>query len=249
MARKINEWLDEAVAKYEELSIGLLGHVAFFRDPPRPQFLDPNYFFSPADGVIIYQEVVEEDGHFLEVKGEQYTIADLLQTQDINDVLPCLVVGVFMTFYDVHVNRLPYGGRLQYEFMDPVNSRNLPMLMVEKGIKEGHVDTDEMTYLKVNERVLNTIYSPKLDYTYHVLQIADKDVSAIVPFDTEQNSYFTQNERFGMIRWGSQVDLILPMDGRFKFEFVNEVTDHVEAGIDPLVKIHPQGNHTFVLPR
>jgi phosphatidylserine decarboxylase len=249
MARTIDQWLDEHVAKYEEYSIAQLGHEKFFRDPARPQFIDSNLFFSPADGIIIYQQMVEEDGKFLEVKGEQYTLSDLLQTSDVKDILPCLVVGVFMSFFDCHVNRIPYGGRLQYEFLEPISSRNLPMLLVEKGIKEGRVDTDELTYLKYNERVLNTIYSPKLDYTYHVLQIADKDVSAIVPFDVDQNGYFTQNERFGMIRWGSQVDLILPLDGRFKFHLVNKVTDHVEAGVDPLVRLEFLDDHKVMLPK
>jgi len=48
---------------------------------------------------------------------------------------------------------------------------------------------------------------------------------------------FAQNERFSLIRWGSQVDLILPLDERFDFELCLEDHMHVEAGLDKLIKI------------
>ena len=55
----------------------------------------------------------------------------------------------------------------------------------------------------------------------------------------DQNEIFAQNERFSFIRWGSQVDLVLPLDDRFDFKTLQNVTDHVEAGVDPLVEIKP----------
>jgi len=84
----------------------------------------------------------------------------------------------------------------------------------------------------------NKIYSPSLDYTYYLIQIGDEDVSVISHFTNKQNDLFTQNERFSLIRWGSQVDLVLPLDNRYDFELVLEDTMHVNAGLDKLVKIN-----------
>ena len=57
-------------------------------------------------------------------------------------------------------------------------------------------------------------------------------------FTTDQNEVFSQNERFSLIRWGSQCDLILPLDDRFNFELQVDDTNHVNAGLDKLVKIN-----------
>jgi phosphatidylserine decarboxylase len=143
-----------------------------------------------------------------------------------------------MSFYDVHINRIPYGGVLTYKPLDPIESTNKPMLAVEKDILNAAINPNNMDYLKFNERMYNKIYVPSLDYTYHLVQIADEDVNVIAPFTNQQNDVFAQNERFSLIRWGSQVDLVLPLDERFDFELVLEDTMHVNAGLDKLVKIN-----------
>jgi phosphatidylserine decarboxylase len=142
-----------------------------------------------------------------------------------------------MSFYDVHINRIPYGGYLSYKPIDAIESTNKPMLATEKDIFNGKINPANLEYLKYNERMWNKIYSPSIDYTYYLIQIADEDVNVIVPFTTDQNDLFAQNERFSLIRWGSQVDLILPLDERFDFELCLEDYMHVEAGLDPLIKI------------
>ena len=52
-----------------------------------------------------------------------------------------------------------------------------------------------------------------------------------------QVNQFSQNERFSQIRYGSQVELIVPLSERFEFEFIQDTGVHVEAGLDPLIKI------------
>jgi phosphatidylserine decarboxylase len=111
------------------------------------------------------------------------------------------------------------------------------MLAVEKDILNKVVNPNNMEYLKYNERMWNKIYSPSLDYTYYLIQIADEDVNVIAPFTNSQHDVFAQNERFSLIRWGSQVELVLEIDERFDFELCQEDHMHVQAGIDPLVKI------------
>ena len=237
MAKSLKQWINTDVAKAEKLGVTKLSTEFFFRDPPRPNFIDHEHFYSPADGVILYQKYINDPTEaIVEIKGINYTLQDVMGDPDYNQ--PSLVIGVFMSFYDVHINRIPYGGVLKYKRLDPIESTNKPMLAIEKDILNKTINPDNLEYLKFNERMLNTIYSPSLDYTYHVVQIADEDVNVIAPFAPQQNHLFAQNERFSLIRWGSQCDLVLPLDNRYKFEICQEDTYHVEAGLDQLVKVN-----------
>jgi len=153
------------------------------------------------------------------------------------------VIGIFMTFFDVHVNRIPYAGRLSYRELDPIDTYNHPMLEVEQHILDDlRISPDSMGYLHHNQRVLNRVYSDRLGLTYHVLQIADYDVDCVTPFDLKQNQPVVQGQRFSQVRYGSQVDLIVPLSSRFGYETVQATGDHVEAGIDPLIKLTERAN-------
>lgn len=236
MAKTIEEWLNSDVAELEELSLEELGNTFFFRDPMRSNFIDNEHFYSPADGVILYQKIVEADEPVVEIKGKNYKLKDVLGDNTYNQ--KSLVVGIFMTFYSVHINRVPYSGILKYEKLEPIESTNQPMLAIEKDILKKTINPKNMfKYIKQNERMINTIYSPRLDYTYYVTQIADEDVDVIAHFHQDQNRLFGQNERFSLIRWGSQCELVLPLDSRYSFTFCQEEKMVVEAGLDKLVKI------------
>ena len=236
MAKYLEDWLDTDVAEAEKLSIGQLSNQFFFRDPIRPNYIDYEHFYSPADGTILYQKYIEDPTEpIVEIKGINYTLQDALCDKTYNK--PSLVIGIFMSFYDVHINRIPYGGVLSYKPIDAIESTNKPMLATEKDIFNGKINPANLEYLKYNERMWNKFYSPSLDYTYYLIQIADEDVNVISHFTNDQNDLFAQNERFSLIRWGSQVDLILPLDNRYDFELVLEDTMHVQAGIDKLVHI------------
>ena len=143
-----------------------------------------------------------------------------------------------MTFYDVHINRIPYAGRLCYRELDSIDTYNYPMIEVEKDLLEELAPyTRNAGYLFNNQRVVNRIFSIDLEQHYYVLQVADYDVDCITPFTLKQNQAFAQNERFSMIRYGSQVDLIIPISGRYTLTPLLDAGMHVEAGVDPLVRI------------
>ena len=235
MAEKLEDWLNGEVKELSKLPVAELSNTFFFRDPVRPTYIDNEHFYSPADGTILYQKVVHPGEQVLEIKGIDYTIQDVMGDKDYNK--PSLVIGIFMSFYDVHINRIPYGGVLKYKNLEPIESTNKPMLAVEKDILNKVINPNNMDYLKYNERMSNQIYVPSLDYTYHIIQIADEDVNVIAPFKKQQD-FCTQNERFSLIRWGSQVDLVLPLDDRYDFEILLEETMHVNAGLDKLIKIN-----------
>jgi phosphatidylserine decarboxylase len=237
MAEKLEDWLNGEVAELSKMSVGELSNNFFFRDPIRPTFIDYEHFYSPSDGTILYQKIVQPWEQVLEIKGIDYTIQDVMGDSEFNK--PSLVIGIFMSFYDVHINRIPYGGILKYKRLEPIESTNKPMLAVEKDILNKVINPNNMAYLKYNERMSNQVYVPSLDYTYHLIQIADEDVNVIAPFK-QQGDLCAQNERFSLIRWGSQVDLVLPLDSRYEFETMLDDTMHVNAGLDKLIKI----NHT-----
>ena len=236
MAKTLSEWFDKDVAEVRDKSMRWLSEQYFFRDPNRPVYSDTDYFFPPADGVVLYAKVVEPDQSIINIKGKSYSLQTAMRNDNYDKT--SLVIGIFMTFYDVHVNRVPYPGYLSYRELDTIDTYNYPMLFVEKDILDDVAPyTRKADYLFNNQRMLNRIYSMQLKQEYYVLQVADYDVDCIMPFKLKQNQPFAQNQRFSIIRYGSQVDLIVPLSAYFDFTPVLDAGMHVEAGIDPLVKI------------
>lgn len=243
MAKGLREWIENDVEPILERPMKWLSEEYFFRDPNRAVYSDSSYFFAPADGVILYADVVKADQEIVDIKGKPYSLKDAMRDETYDK--ESLVIGIFMTFYDVHVNRIPYSGRLRYKELETIGSHNLPMLDIEKSLVEKlRLNTSNAEYLFTNQRFLNTVFSMGLAQEYYILQIADYDVDCITPFRLKQNRSFAQNQRFSMIRYGSQVDLIIPLSDRFEYTPIVEAGIHVEAGVDPVVKISeksPQG--------
>lgn len=236
MAKKLQEWIQTDVNPLRDKPMAWLSQYHFFRDPARPTYSDLSYFFAPADGIIVYQGAVGPDECVVTIKGKDYCLRDALRDPHFD--LPCLVIGIFMTFFDVHINRIPYPGYLSFRELDPIDTHNHPMLGVERGIlNDLRIPTDSMEYLHHNQRMVNRLVSCELGHTYYVLQIADYDVDCITPFNLKQNKAVAQGERFSMIRYGSQVDLIVPFSSGFDLKTLQDTGDHVEAGIDPLIKV------------
>lgn len=236
MAKTLQEWLTEDVEEVRHKPMRWLSEQYFFRDPARPLYSDPAFFFAPADGVVLYAKQVEPDEQIIDIKGKNYSLQTALRDEGYDKT--SLVIGIFMTFYDVHVNRVPYAGRLTYRELDPIDSFNYPMLDVEKDLlSELPGYAKHARYLLNNQRVVNKVFCTELQQHYYILQVADYDVDAITPFDMKQNQMVSQNQRFSQIRYGSQVDLIIPLSKRFDYQPVIEAYYHVEAGIDPLVRI------------
>ena len=236
MAKRLEEWVETDITPVKSKPLKWLSEEYFFRDPSRPIFSDPDYFFSPADGIIIYQTLVQPDECILDIKGKAYSLRSAMQDETFDK--PCLVIGVFMTMYDVHINRIPYAGFISSKHLEPISTFNSPMLSIERSIVDDlTVDGNHAEYLHTNQRAVNRICSPHLSGEYYILQIADYDVDCIATFIPKQNTPVRQNQRFSQIRFGSQVDLIIPISERISLELMQETGMHVEAGVDPLVKI------------
>jgi phosphatidylserine decarboxylase len=239
MAKSLEEWLEDDVKDVKSRPISWLSQHYFFRDPSRAAYSDTSLFFAPADGVILYQVEVGPEEPILDVKGKSYSLREAMRDEYYDRA--SLVVAIFMTFYDVHVNRIPFPGRLSYRTAEPIDTLNHPMLSVEKAILEGlRLPLEDTEYLHYNQRMVNRVDTPHLDAPYYMLQIADYDVDSITPFEVRQNRPCHQGQRFSQIRYGSQVDLIVPLSSRYALTTIQPTGVHVQAGLDPVVAIRRQ---------
>ena len=210
-----------------------LNHMT--RDPIRATYYDKDAFYAPSDGFVLYSKIVDPNKDIIDVKGGKYTINNLLR-EEIKE--KCLILSIFMTFLDVHVNRLPTSGFVKYEKMPSLKVTNLSMRPIESGILEKMgVPKAQMSYSLFNEAMKNEIFLNNIKQKYYLLQIADFEVEVIAPFH-ESGAFYTQCERFSTVRMGSQVDLIIPFINKsIKFSPLVVEKWHVEAGIVRIIKI------------
>jgi phosphatidylserine decarboxylase len=236
MSESLDIWAQKTRNKFKNVSQAELNQVLFFRDPTRPEIIDTSSFFSAADGILMGQKFVDSSDEVVEIKGVNYKLKDVFGGQEFG---AALVIDVFMTTYDVHINRMSYAGMVEFKYLEPILSYNLPMNLTNKDLVHHKFKGayEGQKYLKYNSRMINKIYSPHLEYTYYIVQIGDDEIGVIQPFSVIQKTFYRQNQRFSFLRGGSHVELVLPEDPRYTFEFLVPTTYHVKAGLDRLVKI------------
>jgi phosphatidylserine decarboxylase len=206
----------------------------FFRDPERVPPAEAG-ILSPADGTVVYVKKVAPGEDVIVIKqGVSAKVTDLMH-EDFDQ--PKLVVGIFMSPFDVHYNRAPIEGDIGFVRRYPASKGgNLNMgamhwrtLMGLEPRYEGSM------HIVQNERAVTQIrgdYEGKPLQCY-VVQIGALTVNGI-------DSYFRPGARvargatFGMIRIGSQVDLILPW--RDGFDVKVHPGDRVVAGETILIR-------------
>ena len=196
------------------LALSLLAY-RFYRDPERKPPHGTNLIVSPADGEVVY---VRRSEHgqlpFASKRGKEVDLQELTRTK-VHDG-DSIVIGIGMSFLDVHVNRAPIAGRiaLRRHFPGRFGSLRLPEMVFE------------------NERATTVISGNGLDVA--VVQIASRLVRQIAGFVGEGQEV-TLGERIGVIRLGSQVDLILPC--RDDLRVLVREGDHVYAGTSVVASI------------
>lgn len=162
----------------------------FFRDPERLPPDGDTTILSPADGKIIYvKKIANGQIPFSEKQGTKYSLRDFVKS----DVLQSggYLIGVAMNYLDVHVNRAPIGGTVFFM----------------KYIKGTFLSLKRHDAVFQNERLFTVIDNGT--FRLGILQIASRLVRKIVPY-VIQGQHVSPAERIGKIRFGSQVDLLLP---------------------------------------
>lgn len=166
--------------------------IRFWHTPRRKIKAAANEVVSPADGNVIYINRVEPGIIPVSIKGNTYSKLEELTKTDILDK-PCWLIGINMTPFDVHKNCAPIDGQI-------VLSQYFKGKFLSLKDKRSLVENERNTYVIQNDR-------KKIG----VVQIASKLVKRIDIY-VKQGEYVEQGNWLGMIRFGSQVDVILPGD-------------------------------------
>lgn len=144
-----------------------------------------------------------------------------------------------MTSLDCHINRMCTKGFISEVAETPfIYSHNISMYALEQGFyNQLRFNPDNLNYLFQNERLISTVYCPRTKDEYYIVQISDKDINLIINWG--EGDYLQQGQRFGQIRWGSQVDICLPLskESKINYEILVEPFMHIKAGMDKIIKI------------
>ncbi len=210
MAQTLENWIRQEHEEFHDVSDREMNEIWFHRDPTYPIIHDSSLLLAPADGVVLYSGIYGPRDP-VEIKGTETSVAEIMESAWLPDT-PCLVVGIFMTFYNVHVNRIPGAGVLFYRELDAIKTSNMPMLFTENDLLRDAFGRalHSSIYQKYNARTVNRICLAGRSRDVFVVQIADSEVNVIAPFTARQGWWYGQGERFSMIRGGSQVNLIVP---------------------------------------
>jgi len=146
----------------------------FFRDPPRVSPLRDGLVLSAADGEVISIDTVQPP-------------AELGMSERVR-----VRVSVYLSPFDVHVNRAPIAGRI-------VRSVYVPGAFFNATLDKASDD---------NER-RGLVIEPANAEDVAVVQIAGILSRRIVTFAGEGDT-IGAGQRFGLIRFGSRVDVYLP---------------------------------------
>lgn len=179
----------------------------FFRNPRRKTPGDSNDIVSGADGRIIY--IKELEINQIPVTVKRLRIADVSEITK-TDILkqPCYLIGIAMTLFDVHINRSPIDGEI--------------ILVKHTAGTALGLNTPSSTI--TNER--NTVVIRRHDgILVGIVQIAARFVSRCI-ISSKSGENVKRGDIIGKIRWGSQLDMIIPRNCEI---FVRE-GDQVYAG-------------------
>ena len=169
---------------------GICVAYRFYRDPERTPPNRDDVVLSPADGEVIYVSESQQGVLPTAAKsGRRYTLGELVKTSLRST--DATVIGIALNFLDVHVNRAPIGGRVILQRRHGGAFHSLRKL-------EGVFD---------NERV--TIVIERNGFEVAVVLIASRLVRRIVEF-VHEGETVALGQRIGAIRFGSQVDVVVP---------------------------------------
>ena len=159
------------------------GTFAFFRDPERVVPQADNVILSPADGIVSLIREVEPP---LELQIDDGSGAAGLPAG------PVTRVSIFMSVFDVHINRTPVGGTVRRVVYIPGRFVNAELDKASEENERQHILVERTDGLRVG-----------------FTQIAGLVARRIVPF-VKPGDILAKGQRVGLIRFGSRVDVYLP---------------------------------------
>jgi phosphatidylserine decarboxylase len=184
-------------------------YVWFFRNPERSSPPGDN-IVSPADGTVVYVRLVKANHEVMTIKqGVSARLTDIVK-EDVD--YPKLSIGIFMSPFNVHYNRIPLAGRIDAIKHHPAEPANLSMISMHwRTILGRSPFFRHSRHIIQNERQVTRVESTYRGerFPYYVVQIAGRSVNGIDSY-VQPGEEVDKGSIFGMIRIGSQVDLVLP---------------------------------------
>ncbi|MDR2499881.1 MAG: phosphatidylserine decarboxylase [Treponema sp.] len=178
------------------LCLILLWALSFFRDPKRVIPLDEAQLLSPADGTIT--DISEAEVNGLDGRA--------------------LRIGVFLSVFNVHINRSPCSARIE-------------SVIYQKGRYKNALSPESSRVNESNAVLMTRLEEPRDRILVRQVSgaVARRIVCAAKP-----GREYRQGEPFGMIKFGSRTELYIPLrEGAYEVRV--SLGDTVYAGISPLI--------------
>lgn len=175
------------------LTLVALWMAWFFRDPERAGERSQEVVISPADGKVMMITEVDEPEYLKE---------------------RAMRVSIFLNIFNVHVNRYPIGGDVEYLKYTPGRFLNAAAARASLENEQMSVGINTGTH-----RVL-------------VRQIAGLLARRLVTYTREKESV-TQGDRMGLMKFSSRMDIFLPLGSTIR---VRE-GQGVVAGVTPIAEL------------
>jgi len=160
-----------------------VGVFAFFRDPERVVPQGDNLIIAPADGIVSLITTVEPP---LELQIDDGSGHGGLPAG------PVTRVSIFLSVFDVHINRTPVGGTVRRVVYIPGRFISAELDKASEENERQHLLVERSDGLKVG-------------FTQIAGLVARRIVSFVKPGDI-----LAKGQRIGLIRFGSRVDVYLP---------------------------------------
>ena len=159
------------------------GVFAFFRDPERVVPQGDNVIVAPADGLV---SLIMECEPPAELRVDDGSGAPGLPDG------PVTRISIFMSVFDVHINRAPISGAIERLVYIPGKFMNADLDKASEENERQHFLIERQDGVKIG-----------------FTQIAGLVARRIVPF-VKPGDIVASGQRVGLIRFGSRVDVYLP---------------------------------------
>lgn len=177
--------------------------ISFFRDPPRVPHCGPGELCSPADGTVTEISRLDHDER---IGG------------------PAWHIGIFLSIFDVHINRSPCSGTVR-------SISHAPGKHLDARHRDSGPDNESNTV------VIDPV--PPIRGPVVVRQVAGRIARRII-CHAVPGQELPAGCRFGLIKFGSRTELILPDDGAV--EVIVALGSKVRAGTTILARQLPIKN-------
>nr|WP_321407305.1 phosphatidylserine decarboxylase family protein [uncultured Carboxylicivirga sp.] len=162
-------------------------------------FLIVNFFRSPKRDAII------QDGAIIApADGKVVTIEEVVEDEYLKT--KCLQVSIFMSVTNVHINWFPIKGVVKY-------FRHHSGRFMAAYLPKSSTENERTTVVIENHKGTQIL----------VRQVAGAMARRIVCYAEEEKG-ISQGEQMGFIKFGSRVDLYLPLDSRIDVQLEQKVT-------------------------